>query len=180
MSDVPDSLHTQPLLVRLARLRVPLGFAVGVLGIWLARPTWRSLAVGSAVAVAGEAIRIWAAGHLERGRGITTSGPYRWTRHPLYLGSSIIGVGFAVTSARWLVALLSGVYLVVTLTAAVRIEEAALRETFRDEYEAYHGGLARGPDRRFSMARALANREQRAVLGLLAVMLLLAVKVWAA
>ena len=67
MSDVPDSLHTQPLLVRLARLRVPLGFAVGVLGIWLARPTWLSLAVGSSVAVAGEAIRIWAAGHLERG-----------------------------------------------------------------------------------------------------------------
>ena len=91
-----------------------------------------------------------------------------------------MGVGFAVTSARWLVALLAGVYFVVTLTAAVRIEEAALRATFRDEYEAYHGGRARGPDRRFSMARALANRELRAVLGLLAVMLLLAVKVWAA
>lgn len=153
---------------------------MGVLGIWLARPTWPSLAVGSAVAVAGEAIRIWAAGHLERGRGVTTSGPYRWTRHPLYLGSSIIGVGFAVTSARWLVALMSGVYLVVTLTAAVRTEEAALRAAFRDEYEAYYRGRALGPDRPFSMARALANREQRAVLGLLTVMLLLAVKVWAA
>ncbi len=68
----------------LARRRVPLGFACAAAAVWLARPTPRSLAIGSAIAVAGELLRIWAAGHLEKGREVTVSGPYRFTRHPLY------------------------------------------------------------------------------------------------
>ena len=54
-------------------------------------PTLMSLATGGAIALAGEAVRVWAAGHVEKSREVTRSGPYRWTRHPLYLGSSIIG-----------------------------------------------------------------------------------------
>ena len=68
--------------------------------LWLARPTSRSLAIGGAMALVGEALRIWAAGHLEKGREVTRSGPYRLTRHPLYLGSAIIGVGVAIAAAR--------------------------------------------------------------------------------
>ncbi len=64
----------------LARLRVPLGFACGALALWLARPTPRSIAAGMLVAVAGEAIRFWAAGHIEKGREVTRSGPYRFVR----------------------------------------------------------------------------------------------------
>ena len=179
MPDVLDHRQARPLLVRLARLRVRLGFAVGVLALWLARPTRSSLVIGCAVAIVGEAVRIWAVGHLEKGRGLTTSGPYRWTRHPLYVGSAIVGGGFAVASARLPVALLVGVYLVVTLTAAIRIEEVALRARFGDEYDAYQKGQAGGADRRFSTARVRGNREQRAVLGLLAVVMILAMKAWA-
>ena len=179
MSDVSDNHPALPLLIRLARLRVPLGFVVGVPAVWLARPTRNSLVIGCAVAIVGEAVRIWAAGHLEKGRGVTTSGPYRWSRHPLYIGSAIVGGGFAVASARLPVAVLVGVYLVVTLIAAVRIEETALRATFGEEYDVYDRGRTGGADRRFSLVRARANREPRAVLGLLAVVLILAMKAWA-
>ena len=62
------------------------GFSVRRGVLWLAQPTPRSLLIGGAIAVAGELLRIWAAGHLEKGREVTRSGPYRLTRHPLYLG----------------------------------------------------------------------------------------------
>ena len=72
----------------LARRRVPLGSVTMLAALVLARPTWTTWRAGSARRVAGEAIRVWAAGHLEKGREVTTSGPYRWTRHPLYVGSA--------------------------------------------------------------------------------------------
>ena len=81
------------MLRRIARYRVTIGFIAGVVVLWLAEPTWRTLGVGGLVAVMGEAVRIWAAGHLEKGREVTTSGPYAFSRHPLYVGSSVIGVG---------------------------------------------------------------------------------------
>ena len=91
------------ILGRIARLRVPLGFAAGAVVLWLAEPTSRSLEIGGLIAMAGEAIRLWAAGHLEKGREVTTSGPYAFTRHPLYVGSSIIGIGLAIACARTIV-----------------------------------------------------------------------------
>ena len=122
---------------RIARWRVALGFAFGLLVAWLAAPTWRSLAAGALVAVAGEALRVWAAGHVEKSREVTRSGPYRFTRHPLYLGSSVIALGIAVACASWAVAGLVGVYVAVTLSAAIRAEEAHLRAKFGGEYDAY-------------------------------------------
>src|SRR5215208_4871773 len=103
----------------LARRRVPIGFLAGIGVIWLSDPTARSLAIGGVVAAIGEAIRIWAAGHLEKGREVTTSGPYRLTRHPLYAGSTIIGAGLAIASASVLVAVLVITYLGATLGAAI-------------------------------------------------------------
>jgi protein-S-isoprenylcysteine O-methyltransferase Ste14 len=149
----------------LARRRVPLGFAFAIVTVWLASPTPRSLAIGAAVAMAGEAIRIWAAGHLEKGREVTSSGPYRLTRHPLYLGSTIMGVGLAIASASLLVAAIVLAYLAVTLTAAIRTEESHLTSKFGAAYPDYRDGRL-GSTRRFSFERAMRNREYRAVLGL--------------
>lgn len=156
-----------------ARYRVRLGFAAAAISLWLARPTMRSLAAGAAVAIVGEAIRIWAAGHLEKGREVTASGPYRLTRHPLYLGSAVIGAGFAVASASVVVALLVAVYLGVTITSAIRSEERHLTEKFGNAYPEYRDGRAPAALRQFSLARAMANREYRAVAGLLAMLALL-------
>ena len=59
------------------------------------------LAIGLVIAAVGEAIRIWAAGHLEKGREVTRSGPYGWTRHPLYVGSSIMAPVIVIASRTY-------------------------------------------------------------------------------
>jgi protein-S-isoprenylcysteine O-methyltransferase Ste14 len=145
---------------------VTIGFAASVLAIWLAQPTRRSLVLGGAIALAGEALRIWAAGHLEKGREVTASGPYRLTRHPLYVGSAIMGIGVAVASGSIIVSVLVLAYLAITLTAAIRTEEAHLTEKFGAAYPQYRDGRAPAVKRRFSARRAVANREYRAVAGL--------------
>lgn len=154
------------ILRRIARLRVTAGFLCGLLALWLAQPTERSLAAGAVAAVLGEAIRLWAAGHLEKGREVTSSGPYAYTRHPLYVGSTMIGAGFAIASASLIVSALVMTYLGVTLTAAIRTEEAHLTEKFGGAYPAYRDGQAAAVRRTFSLARAIRNREYRAVAGL--------------
>lgn len=162
-------------LRRIARWRVPLGFLFAALALWLAQPTAWSLQAGAVIAAAGEAIRIWAAGHLEKGREVTASGPYAFTRHPLYLGSSVIGIGLSVAGASVALALLVGFYLAVTLTAAIRTEEAHLTDKFGDRYPAYRDGRV-SVERRFSLARATANREYRSVAGVVIGFALLALK----
>ena len=105
--------------------------------------------------------------------GVTASGPYRFSRHPLYLGSTIIGVGFAIAAASVAAACVVVAYLAITLTAAMRGEEAHLTEKFGTAYPAYREGRAPGGQRRFSMTRVISNREYRAVAGLGAVLALL-------
>ena len=166
------------MLKTIARLRVPLGFLFGVLAIWLADPTARMLAIGAAVALAGEALRIWAAGHLEKGREVTASGPYAWTRHPLYLGSTLIGAGLALGAGSVAVAVIVLAYLAVTLTAAIRTEEAHLTEKFGAAYPSYRAGR-HAVSRSFSIERAMRNREYRAAIGVLVVLTILWWKAWA-
>jgi len=158
----------------LARWRVPAGYVLGVAALWLATPTWRSLAFGGVVGAVGEALRMWAAGHLEKGREVTTSGPYAWIRHPLYVGSCVLGAGFVIAARTVVVGLLVAAYLIITIVAAVRAEEAHLTEKFGESYPAYRDGRAQPAPRRFSLARAWRNREYRALAGLAGVFLLLA------
>jgi protein-S-isoprenylcysteine O-methyltransferase Ste14 len=163
----------------IARLRVALGFVFGVLVLILAQPTGRSLLVGMSIAALGEVFRIWAAGHLHKAREVTASGPYRFVPHPLYVGSSVMGAGLAIACSSLLVALLIAIYLVTTLTAAIKSEEAFLRRTFGDQYDLYRSGVAAkrrdlaATRRRFSAAQAIANREYRAVVGFVIAVLLL-------
>ena len=163
----------------LARWRVFLGFVFAVVVMWLATPTRNSLMLGGAIAVMGECLRLWAAGHLEKSKEVTRSGPYRYTRHPLYLGSSLIGVGIAIASHHWLVAALVTAYMALTLTAAMRSEEAHLREKFGDAYDAYAEKRAAPMDRPFSWSRAIGNREHHTIAGLAAGLTLLAIKLFA-
>lgn len=166
---------------RVARLRVPLGFLFAALVVWLAQPSGRSLLFGGIVATLGEALRIWAAGHLNKSREVTASGPYRFFAHPLYVGSSVMGAGLALASGSAVVALLIAVYLGATITAAIASEEAFLRGKFGLEYERYRRGEAGPRDgaaatRRFSSAQAMANREYRAVAGLVLSVVVLSLK----
>jgi protein-S-isoprenylcysteine O-methyltransferase Ste14 len=160
----------------LARTRVPLGFVFGAVVMVLARPTSRSLIAGGAVAIVGEAIRIWAAGHLEKGIEVTRSGPYALTRHPLYVGSVIIGAGLAIAVARAGVAIIVGAYLAATVTAAIRHEEVGMRARFGDQYDAYLQSRGRPVERPFSLERAIRNKEHHTLAGLAAAAAILAMK----
>jgi len=172
----------ETLIAALARLRVALGWVFGLLVIVLAQPTGASIAIGMSIAAAGEAVRVWAAGHLNKSREVTSSGPYRWVGHPLYLGSTVMGIGLAIACRSVAVAVLVAVYLAVTFTAAIKSEEAYLRRTFGEQYDLYRSGVAakrRSPlatARRFSVRQAIANREHRAVVGLALAILLLVLK----
>ena len=170
----------------LAKKRVPLGFLTTIVALVLARPTWSTWRMGLLVALAGEAIRVWAAGHLEKGREVTSSGPYRWTGHPLYVGSSILALGVVIAARSVPLAVLAALYMGATITAAIRTEEVFLRRTFGDTYDNYQqsrglGAVARSAkaarsSRRFSLERAMRNREYRAALGVLVGFALLALK----
>jgi len=165
------------MLKKIARWRVPVGFVFGLVALWLASPTRQSILWGAIVALVGETIRVWAAGHLEKSREVTASGPYAWTRHPLYFGSTLIGIGLAIGAASIPVALLVLAYLAVTLTAAIRTEEAHLTEKFGAAYPDYRAGR-HSVTRRFSLERAMRNREYRAAIGVLVFLAVLAGKVF--
>ena len=163
----------------LARRRVALGFVCGALVFWLARPTGTTLVAGTSIAIVGECLRVWASGHLNKAREVTVSGPYRWSAHPLYVGSSVMGAGLAVASNSVAVAGGIAVYLAVTLVAAIKNEEAFLRRTFGDRYDRYRDGrpaVDEDFNRQFSLSQAMANREHRALVGVAVAVLLLVLK----
>ena len=164
------------MLTRLARLRVPLGFVCAMAALVLARPTWWSWWAGLALAASGEGIRLWAAGHIEKGREITRSGPYRLVRHPLYLGSTLLGIGFALASQNVIVWVVTVGYLGITLAAAMRLEERTLDARFDGAYSEYREGRAAPVARAFSWARVMMNREYRALGGLAAAFLWLLIR----
>ncbi len=161
------------------RIRVPLGFLFAVLYFWLARPAWQSMALGAIVAVPGLLIRALASGHVRKNESLATSGPYAYTRNPLYLGSLLIGLGFAVAARSWWV----GVALVVMFFAiylpVIRDEEAFLRKTF-PEFDEYARRVPRMFPRLtsasgegsagFSWDLYLKHREYNALLGAAGVM----------
>jgi protein-S-isoprenylcysteine O-methyltransferase Ste14 len=157
------------------RIRVPLGFLFAVVYFWLARPTWLSIALGLVVVVPGLLVRALASGHVHKNESLATSGPYAYTRNPLYLGSLLIGVGFAVAARSWWV----GVALVLMFFAiylpVIRDEEAFLRQKF-PEFEEYARQVPRMLPRLtsslneseasgFSLELYLKHREWNALLG---------------
>jgi protein-S-isoprenylcysteine O-methyltransferase Ste14 len=170
------------------RVRVPLGFVFAVLYFWLARPDWRSIAVGAVVIVPGLLIRALASGHVRKNEALATSGPYAYTRNPLYLGSLLIGVGFAVAARSWWVGVVLVVMFLAIYLPVIRDEEAFLRQKF-PEFEEYARRVPRMLPRigryisdadagagGFSFELYLKHREYNALIGALAMMVALVVK----
>ena len=114
------------------RSRVPLGFVFAAAYLWFARPTWVSLCAGAALMLAGILIRAIASGHIRKNAALATTGPYAYTRNPLYLGSIVIALGFIVAARNvWIgvaaLAMFAFIYLPV-----IKAEESYLRATFAD------------------------------------------------
>lgn len=169
------------------RIRVPLGFVFAALYIWLARPAWWSIAVGAVVSLVGVWIRAIASGHVKKNEELTTTGPYAYTRNPLYLGSIIIAIGFAVGARNlWIGVGLVALFLFIYLPV-IRSEEAFLRTKFGN-FEDYVSRVPRLLPRltpasneagAFSRELYLRHREYNALVGtLLLVCVLIGKLLW--
>jgi protein-S-isoprenylcysteine O-methyltransferase Ste14 len=166
------------------RIRVPLGFLFAVFYLWRARPDWWSIFVGGTIAALGVFLRAMASGHVKKNEELATTGPYAYCRNPLYLGSIILAVGFAIASRDVWVAIVIVLMFVAIYVPVIRSEEAFLRQHFA-EYEAYASrvpqlfprtlwwsGLTDG----FSRALYRQHREYNAFIGAAAVLAALVVK----
>lgn len=173
-----------------ARARVPLGFVWGLAYLVFAQPTARLTIFGGAVALLGVLLRTASAGYLEKSSSLATAGPYRYTRNPLYLGSFLMGGGFALAGGSWALGL-SFVALFFLIYWTVMLREAAfLRQQFGDSYERYARAVplfipvpgmraeASPAEAGFSWKRYRKNHEHEAALGYLAALLFLVLKMW--
>jgi protein-S-isoprenylcysteine O-methyltransferase Ste14 len=169
------------------RIRVPLGFALAVLYVWLARPTGFSILLGEVLVVLGLLIRALASGHVKKNEELTTTGPYAYTRNPLYLGSLVLAAGFAVAARSGWIAAVMVVFFLVVYVPVIRSEEAFLRGKF-PQFETYCQAVPRllprltayaKSDGGFSLELYRKHREYNALLGALAITAVLVVKlVW--
>jgi len=153
----------------------------------LARPSVQFVAVGFALAMVGEALRIWASGHIEKTRRLATGGPYAHTRNPLYLGSLLIALGVAVASASLPVMLAVAAYFAAFYPSVIKEEAAFLESKFPQEYRDWARSVPAflprwspaGPQKsRFRWATVALNREWRTALALPAAVLLLCLRRW--
>ena len=193
MSEVPHSGAQSPETTggswsRVARrIRVPLGFIFAVVYVWLARPTRTSLIVGALVLVPGLVLRGLASGHVQKDEQLTTGGPYAYTRNPLYLGSLVLGVGFAIAARSWWIVAIMLLMFAVIYIPVIAGEERYLRQTF-PEYDDYSRHVPRMWPRlspygsghsAYSFARYWKHREYEASIGCVVVLAVLVVKlVW--
>lgn len=166
------------------RIRVPLGFAFAIAYVWLAHPTRLSIVIGGLVLVPGLLLRAVASGHVQKNRELTTSGPYAYTRNPLYLGSLILAIGFAVAARSWWIAGIMVVMFLAIYLPVITAEERFLRETFVD-YGDYASHVPRLWPRltpfgsqpgQFSSELYRKHREYNALLGSLLLLVILVLK----
>ncbi|MEE8348034.1 MAG: isoprenylcysteine carboxylmethyltransferase family protein [Acidobacteriota bacterium] len=172
------------------RIRVPSGMAFALIFLYFSRPRMDLFLFGIGLALIGLALRVWAAGHIEKGSRLAACGPYQWTRNPLYLGSLMMGLGFSLASARAGLVLLFLVLFFALYIPVMRREEKELAQSFGSEYDSYrrqvpfflprltvgHSKGKRDPavrTRNFQWHLVILNREYNAVGGLVAIALVL-------
>jgi protein-S-isoprenylcysteine O-methyltransferase Ste14 len=168
------------------RIRVPLGFVFAGVFILFSQPTWSSFWPGVAVALVGLAVRMWSAGYLRKHQELCVSGPYRFSRNPLYLGSFLLGIGFSTASANLWILLLFLVLFSAIYFPVVRKEEDELVRTYGSDYQEYRRlvplifpalrPIPAETERNFSLNQTILNKEYKAVLGFLLVVAFLLVK----
>jgi protein-S-isoprenylcysteine O-methyltransferase Ste14 len=168
------------------KTRVPVG-RVGIIALFFIHPTWRSVAIGGVVAGLGALIRLWAAGHIDKGKALATAGPYALTRNPLYLGSLLMGVGvFLAGQLYWLLLPFAILYVALYFPVMKR-EEDELLQGYGKEFLEYSKRVpmflprfqpAGGHASSFLWERVLRNREHRHLLVLIMAEIFLIVRIY--
>lgn len=169
----------------LRRNRRKVGIPLVIIALWLSHFDRRYLWLSLLLVVVGEGLRIWAAGHLQKDKTLTTGGPYRWIRNPLYLGSFLIAIGFCLVAGSVWIWILVTAYFVLCYLPVIWYEEGVLAEKFPDDYLAYAEavpGLYPGwkgyekSNSKFSLQQVIKNKEYNALLGILLAYLFLIYK----
>jgi protein-S-isoprenylcysteine O-methyltransferase Ste14 len=172
------------------RIRVPLGFVFAGVFLWRAQPTWKTMLLSLLLVVPGLWLRAYAAGYVRKNAELTFTGPYAYTRNPLYLGSMMIAFGFAAAAASWVILVALAVLFAAIYVPTILSEEAYLREHFAG-FDAYAAKVPRLLPRltpasfpanenasggRFSGEQWQHHREYNALMGAGAIYLALAVR----
>ena len=157
-------------------MRVPAGTILGVIFLLLMHPSARSLWIGGAIALPGSLLRIWAAGHIEKGRVLTQGGPYAFTRNPLYLGSFFMALGIIVGGQGYWLLPAFGIFFALFYFPVMKAEEQELRAGYGDRFIEYSRSVplfipsfrkAGDASSTFLWSRAIRNREHRTIAGLI-------------
>ena len=182
------------------KIRVPAGTVLGIVFLFLMHPSRRSLWIGGVVAALGAMIRVWAAGHIDKGQVLARGGPYARTRNPLYLGSFLMALGVLLAGQGYWLLVPFFAFFVGTYYPVMKAEEAELLQGHGPVFVEYErrvpmffpafgravsepldvarqplslkGRYASEPSR-FLWSRVVRNREHRTLAGLVAVFLLL-------
>jgi protein-S-isoprenylcysteine O-methyltransferase Ste14 len=173
----------------LARWRVRLGYPLAVIALALARPSLKSILLGAVLGAIGLFIRARAAGHLHKQQVLTITGPYAYTRNPLYLGSFILTVAAAVAIRSWIAAIILCGYFALVYSVVMLREERELYSHHGAAFEEYARAvplflprlspsrIAAAAPGAFAVAQYKRNREYRAAIGFLLLLLVLLV-IW--
>ena len=119
------------------KTRVPAGTVLGVLFLVLMHPSRRSLWIGGLIAFSGAVLRLWAAGHIEKGKVLTQGGPYAFTRNPLYFGSFFMALGIIIAGQGYWLLLAFGLFFALVYFPVMRAEEQELLHGYGDRFVEY-------------------------------------------
>lgn len=170
------------------RWRVPLGFLCAAVFFVLSRPRPLTLAIGGAIALPGLALRAWATGHLKKNDALAITGPYAYTRNPLYLGSFLMGVGFTIASGRIFLGILFAALFLGIYVPVMHVESGTLAKLFGESYQRYLKAVplflprlspyrdGTNETARFDASLYQRYREYQAAMGLVIAWALLALK----
>ena len=156
------------------KTRVPVGTVLGIVFLFFMHPSVHSLCIGGGIALAGALLRLWAAGHIEKGRVLSQGGPYAFTRNPLYLGSFFMALGIIIAGQGYWLLLPLGAFFVIFYYPVMRAEEQELFNGYGDKFFEYSRRVPLFfPDFRgtsyasstFLWSRVIRNREHQTILG---------------
>ncbi|WP_168059318.1 methyltransferase family protein [Candidatus Manganitrophus noduliformans] len=168
-----------------SRNRIIVSLLLGGALWFLSRPTLLSIAAGAPFVILGEAIRTWSSGHIRKNQELATTGPYAFTRNPLYLGSGMMGFGFILMGRSWGLLLLFLMFFALIYHFTILREEEKLSARFGSQFSAYAESVPRFFPRwsawrqvetGFDWGLVLKHREHRTWLGIVVILALMMIR----
>ncbi len=178
----------QGLLFYMHKHRIKAGVLFSFLGFFLAKPTIISFFSGLPFILIGIFLRSWASGHILKGTSLIVSGPYSFTRHPLYIGSFLIGIGFTIISYSLYFLLCFLTYFILFYPSTIIKEEEGLNSKFNKSFQIYKNNVSSfikkdrrwylpGKFAKFKFSLFIFNKEYKLIIAVIMILILLSLKI---